>query len=66
MQTTANIEDPDGFYTSLIALHEGLTAAESLKVNAKLILLMANEIGDRAVLDEMLAVVRDELREHAA
>ena len=62
MQTTINVQDPDGFYAGLIELHEGLSAAESLKVNAKLILMMANEIGDRAILDEMLAYLRNESR----
>jgi len=57
LRNSLGIEDPDGFYASLIGLHEGLTAEESDAVNAKLILLMANHIGDRRVLDEILARV---------
>ncbi len=59
MKSEINISDPDGFYSSLIDLHEGLSTDESLIVNAKLILMMANEIGDRSILDEMLAFLRN-------
>lgn len=55
MHTEPNIEDPDDFYARLIALHDGLSEAESRAVNAKLILLMANQIGDGDVLNEILA-----------
>lgn len=60
MHSDINVQDPDGLYAKLIELHHGLSADESLKVNAKLILMMANEIGDRAILDEMLAYLRDD------
>jgi hypothetical protein len=60
MKTEINVEDPDGFYAKLIDLHEGLSIDESLKLNAKLILMMANEIGDRSTLDGMLAYLRDD------
>jgi len=46
MKADITISNPDDFYSSLINLHEGLSPDESLKVNAKLILMMANEIGD--------------------
>jgi hypothetical protein len=55
------IQDPDGFYARLIDLHEGLTPEQSNKLNAKLILMMANQIGDREVLEEMLAYLRSSL-----
>lgn len=54
-QEQLNIPDPDGFYAALLALHAGLTPEESLKLDAKLILLLANQIGDAAVLREILA-----------
>jgi len=56
--TEPQIEDPDDFYARLIALHEGLSSGESNSLNCKLILLMANHIGDREVLFEVLDVVR--------
>ena len=47
---TPNLPDPDGFYDELLAAHQGLTKPESEDLNARLILLLANHIGDRAVL----------------
>lgn len=51
---TPNIDDVDDFYAELIASHEGLTKAESDALNASLILVLANHIGDRAVLSAAL------------
>ncbi len=59
LRTEPRIEDPDGFYAALIALHDGLTDAQSALVNAELILLLANHIGDRGVLDEALAIAKN-------
>ena len=53
-----NIARPDDFYEALIALHRDLTPEESAKVNAKLILLLANHIGDAQVLNEALVAAR--------
>jgi hypothetical protein len=52
--TTPNIAEPDEFYQALVDAHRGLTEAESHRVNAKLVLLLANHIGDLAVLREAL------------
>ncbi len=56
--TEPRIEDPDDFYARLIDLHEGLGTDQSNSLNCKLILLLANHIGDREVLFEVLDVVR--------
>ncbi|HEY7551200.1 MAG TPA: DUF2783 domain-containing protein [Hyphomicrobiaceae bacterium] len=53
-----NIADPDGIYNALIEAHAGLTEAESLALNARLVLLLANHVGDAAVLREALATAR--------
>ncbi|PWJ21819.1 DUF2783 domain-containing protein [Jannaschia seohaensis] len=53
-----NLPDPDGFYQELLAAHEGLTKSESDALNARLILILANQIGDRAVLTEALRAAR--------
>ena len=63
MKSDINISNPDDFYSRLINLHEGLSPDESLKTNAKLILMMANEIGDRSILDEMLDYLRNQSEE---
>lgn len=51
-----NIQDPDGFYSELLAAHEGRDKAESDAFNARLILILANHIGSRAVLRRALAL----------
>ncbi len=56
--TTPNIPDPDGFYEQLLSVHDGLAKSESDALNARLILVLANHIGDRQVLGEALALVR--------
>ena len=53
-----NLPDPDGFYTELLAAHDGLTEVESAAFNARLILALANHIGDRAVLTAALDAAR--------
>jgi len=52
------IKDPDDFYARLIALHAGLSPAQSQQLNSKLVLLMSNHIGDRVVLDEILETAK--------
>ena len=53
-----NLPAPDDFYERLLALHRDLTAEQSLRVNARLILLLANHIGDPLVLDAAMAKAR--------
>ena len=55
VNTSPNIPDPDGFYAELLNAHEGLSDDDSIAFNARLILILANQIGDRAVLTEALA-----------
>ena len=49
-----NIPDQDGFYAELLMAHEGLSDAQSEAFNARLILILANHIGDRVVLTQAL------------
>ena len=58
LETAPNIDGPDDFYAELLAAHEELTKAESDALNARLVLLLANHIGDRAVLRAALAAAR--------
>ena len=53
----------DDFYQSLIDLHRGLTDDQSAQVNAKLILILSNHIGDLAVLRDAMALARDGIAE---
>jgi hypothetical protein len=45
-----NITDPDGFYDELLQIHTNLSKAESDALNARLVLILANHIGDRDIL----------------
>lgn len=51
----------DDFYELLIETHRDLTDEQSAMVNAKLILLLANHVGDIAVLREALALARQDV-----
>jgi hypothetical protein len=51
----------DDFYEALIDTHRDLTLEQSQVVNAKLILLLANHIGDLDVLRDALKRARDSL-----
>jgi len=53
-----NIDDPDGFYQELLGAHEGLSKDQSDAFNARLILTLANHIGDRDILRTALEVVK--------
>ena len=44
-----NFESPDDFYEVLVNAHDGLSDDESRRLNAKIILLLANAIGNKAV-----------------
>ena len=54
LMTELNITDPDGFYQELIDTHRVLDDEQSVLLNAKLVLLLANHIGNRDVLREAL------------
>jgi hypothetical protein len=58
LNTQPNLPTPDDFYQSLIDAHEGLDDRQSLELNAALILLLANHIGDLDVLRAALAHAR--------
>lgn len=48
----------DDFYEQLIKTHQGLSDEQSRLLNARLILLLANHIGDLGVLGQALAAAR--------
>ena len=52
------IADPDGFYEELIACQRDLSEDDALRFQAKLLLVLANQVGDRAILTEAMAVAR--------
>lgn len=53
-----NVADPDGFYAELIAAIRDLDDERAERFQAKLLLVLANHVGDREVLREAIAVAR--------
>ena len=58
LNTQPNLQACDDFYEALIAAHQGLSTSESHAMNARLVLLLANHIGDISVLRQALAIAR--------
>ncbi|MEJ6404420.1 DUF2783 domain-containing protein [Yoonia sp. 2307UL14-13] len=58
LNLTPNLTDPDGFYDDLVVAHDGLSKDESDALNARLILILANHIGDRSVLRAALRAAK--------
>jgi uncharacterized protein DUF2783 len=52
----------DEFYERLIAAHDGLTEAESHALNARLVVLLANQVGDLEVIAAACVAARASLR----
>ena len=61
LKTDLNFRAPDDFYEMLVELHRDLSDEQSEMVNARLILLLANHIGDIDVLREAMRLAREEL-----
>ncbi len=55
----SNIAAPDDIYEALIEMHRDLTPEQSLLVNARLILLLANQVGDAEVLRAAMQKARE-------
>ena len=53
-----NLESPDDFYEVLVNAHDGLSDDESRRLNAKIILLLANAIGNKDLLEEIILTAR--------
>lgn len=61
LETDARFADPDAAYRSIIEAHRGLSDEESTALNATLVLVLANQIGDHAVLVEALKLAKSTL-----
>jgi hypothetical protein len=54
MKTEPTLKSPDDFYERLLEAHQGLSADQSAQLNARLILLLANQVGDDQVLADCI------------
>ncbi|WP_200908019.1 DUF2783 domain-containing protein [Achromobacter sp. DMS1] len=57
--TETNLPAPDDFYEALIDIHRDLSLEQSQELNAALILLLANHLGDMELLREALRLARE-------
>ncbi len=62
MRLDPNIADPDGFYAGLVAVQEDVPKEAALDLLLRLVLLLANQVGDAAVLEACLAEAARPLR----
>ena len=61
MKTQAHWTDADAFYEQLLDAHQGLTTAQSEALNARLILLLANQVGDGVVLSACIVAAQESI-----
>ncbi|WP_459615695.1 DUF2783 domain-containing protein [Bordetella sp. 2513F-2] len=59
LNTQPNLASPDDFYECLLEAHRDLSDTQSQELNAALVLLLANHIGDMALLREALDRARE-------
>jgi len=58
LNTEPNMASPDEFYEALLSVHQDLSPEQSRQVDARLILLLSNHIGDLSVLRQAMARAR--------
>jgi len=62
--TDNNFTQPDDFYEALISIHSDLTPEQSEALNARLVLLMANHIGDLSIINQAMTLARSSIVTH--
>jgi hypothetical protein len=62
LDTTPRLADPDALLALLLDAHKGLDAEASRRLDARLVLLLANHIGDMDALREAIALARASAR----
>ncbi|WP_341898140.1 DUF2783 domain-containing protein [Ferrovibrio terrae] len=58
LNTEPNLADGDAVYAALVKMTEGMDDTAAMKAMAKLVLLLANHVGDDAVLNEAMTIAR--------
>jgi hypothetical protein len=66
LDTSPRFSDPDAAFRALVEAHRGLTPEQSAALNAKLVLLLANHIGDLAVLMDAITLATAKPKDPAA
>lgn len=65
LELTPRITRPDELYQSLIEAHRGLCDDSSMKLNAKLVLILANQIGDLDIVCQAIELAGEGVRRSA-
>ncbi len=60
--TSPRLQDADALYAALVAAHDGLEEAASRRLDAALVLLLANHIGDDGVVHDAIRLARESAR----
>jgi hypothetical protein len=63
LDTSPRLADPDGLFEALVAAHRELAPDASRRLDARLVLLLANHIGDQATVLEAIATARQLARQ---
>jgi hypothetical protein len=58
LDTSPRLDDPDALFEALVEAHRGLDAAASRQLDARIVLLLANHIGDVGVVKAAIAAAR--------
>jgi len=61
LSTQSNFADPDAAYRQIVEAHRGLDDEQSAALDAALVLILANHIGDAAVLSDAIALAKRRL-----
>ena len=54
LKLSKNIDDQDAAYAALIGAHQGLSEAQSIALNARLVLILCNQIGDMGIIEQAI------------
>jgi hypothetical protein len=63
LSTHSNFTEPDDAYRAIVEAHRGLSEAQSADLDAALVLILANHIGDIDVLHEAIALAKRRMLE---
>ena len=60
LKLSKNIDDQDAAYAALIGAHQGLSEAQSIALNARLLLILCNQIGDMDIINQAIQLAGKE------
>ncbi|MBV9747264.1 MAG: DUF2783 domain-containing protein [Acetobacteraceae bacterium] len=65
LNLSSQIADPDALFAALVAAHDGLDERASRLLDARLVLLLANHVGDQQVVLDAIRLARKAVADHA-